>query len=276
MAWRRSAALGLALALAGCQVFYAVDDRKPDAAVVGDAPGSGDARGDARGPVGHDEDGDGIGDAADNCPSVANADQHDTDGDGVGDACDPRPGLAGDCILDFEPFAGESTSYETFQNEWAVGSDSISTVSTAAPLSSFAMYPASSVVAAFAAPGLTGANQVAVFAGADSMTSMPGTSCEATAMAKDCNGAPGACLDVDGTQVLWAGAAQVATLGLDGVASPGSVSCTGASATDHAMVAKVGVLAPGTVGVVAPFLLSGEVAVTSIVVYGEGSACPAR
>ncbi|MBN1341220.1 MAG: thrombospondin type 3 repeat-containing protein [Phycisphaerae bacterium] len=35
-----------------------------------------------------DADGDGIPDASDNCPAVANANQTDTDGDGVGDACD--------------------------------------------------------------------------------------------------------------------------------------------------------------------------------------------
>jgi hypothetical protein len=35
-----------------------------------------------------DSDGDGIRDAGDDCPSVANADQADGDGDGVGDACD--------------------------------------------------------------------------------------------------------------------------------------------------------------------------------------------
>ncbi len=35
-----------------------------------------------------DEDGDGIADADDNCPSVANEDQTDTDGDNAGDACD--------------------------------------------------------------------------------------------------------------------------------------------------------------------------------------------
>ena len=35
-----------------------------------------------------DTDGDGIPDALDNCPFVANADQKDTDGDGIGDACD--------------------------------------------------------------------------------------------------------------------------------------------------------------------------------------------
>jgi Thrombospondin type 3 repeat len=45
----------------------------------------------ATGPAEPDGDGDGIPDARDNCPGVANADQRDTDGDGVGDACDPCP-----------------------------------------------------------------------------------------------------------------------------------------------------------------------------------------
>jgi hypothetical protein len=38
-----------------------------------------------------DQDGDGLQDAADNCPAVANPDQRETDGDGVGDACDNCP-----------------------------------------------------------------------------------------------------------------------------------------------------------------------------------------
>ncbi len=42
-----------------------------------------------------DGDGDGILDGADNCPSVANADQANADGDSAGDVCDNCPNDAG-------------------------------------------------------------------------------------------------------------------------------------------------------------------------------------
>jgi PKD repeat protein len=42
-----------------------------------------------------DSDADGVGDQADNCPTVANPDQADTDGDGVGDACAGLPAGSG-------------------------------------------------------------------------------------------------------------------------------------------------------------------------------------
>src|SRR5213593_2293566 len=47
-----------------------------------------------------DTDGDGIPDATDNCPTVADPDQADRDGDGVGDACDDCPDAPDPAQLD--------------------------------------------------------------------------------------------------------------------------------------------------------------------------------
>ncbi len=51
-----------------------------------------------------DEDGDGKGDVCDNCPHLPNTDQADSDGDGVGEVCDPNPSTTGDHIVLFLPF----------------------------------------------------------------------------------------------------------------------------------------------------------------------------
>lgn len=52
----------------------------------------------------HDEDLDAVGDVCDNCPHVANKPQANADADGVGDVCDPRPVTAGDKISLFLGF----------------------------------------------------------------------------------------------------------------------------------------------------------------------------
>lgn len=73
-------------------------------------------------PVGHDEDGDGVDDACDGCPHIADPDQVDTDHDGVDDICDPNPTQAIDSIAFFDPFVAAKSVWtlkpgSTYQND---------------------------------------------------------------------------------------------------------------------------------------------------------------
>ena len=81
-------------------------------------------------PTCHDEDGDQIVDAHDNCPatfnpSAAGSSQGDLDTDGVGDACDPHPTTAGDAIVEFEPFATGFGTWAAGVGGWTSGADQI-------------------------------------------------------------------------------------------------------------------------------------------------------
>src|SRR5438128_1554131 len=62
--------------------------------------------------TGHDEDGDGVGDACDVCPHVPDPQQLDSDGDGVGDACDPEPMNPRQQIVFFDPFTELSSGWK--------------------------------------------------------------------------------------------------------------------------------------------------------------------
>jgi hypothetical protein len=103
-----------------------------------------------------DQDGDGVPDSADNCPTVANADQADydrdghgdvcdlcphlasaadpdSDRDGVGDACDPRPGLV-DKRSYWTSFRdpGEIATW-TQSGTWTVGPGGVTQTSSSTP-----------------------------------------------------------------------------------------------------------------------------------------------
>jgi len=78
----------------------------------------------------HDEDGDGIPDGCDNCPTWPNPDQADTTEmadmqfpDGVGDACDLRPARAGDKLVAFYPFASPDEASAFTGTGWTIAND---------------------------------------------------------------------------------------------------------------------------------------------------------
>ena len=98
---------------------------------VGGAVATGDAPGDAsvdapHGSSGHDEDGDGIADAVDDCPQLADPAQLDSDGDGVGDACDPEPTIARQHIVLFDALLdGAVAGYMQLDGTWTETGDAL-------------------------------------------------------------------------------------------------------------------------------------------------------
>ena len=77
----------------------------------------------------HDEDGDTIDDAIDNCPADPNLDQRDGDGDGVGDACDPHPDLAIDRLRYFDSLqAFPAALWTQVAGAWTANGDDVTQI----------------------------------------------------------------------------------------------------------------------------------------------------
>jgi hypothetical protein len=75
--------------------------------------------------TGHDEDGDGVDDACDGCPHIADPTQPDRDGDGVDDACDPHPDTPGDKIAFFDPFTAPRSAWTFPQTQPTYSGDDL-------------------------------------------------------------------------------------------------------------------------------------------------------
>lgn len=74
----------------------------------------------------HDEDGDGVADANDNCPADPNPGQEDADGDGVGDACDPHPMLAIDRLAYFDTLDSfDPTVWTVYTGTWVASNGGV-------------------------------------------------------------------------------------------------------------------------------------------------------
>jgi hypothetical protein len=80
----------------------------------------------------HDEDGDGIFDACDNCPATPNPTQADTTEeavrafpDRVGDACDPRTGAGGDKLVGFYSFASDTQASAWDGSGFSISDDAL-------------------------------------------------------------------------------------------------------------------------------------------------------
>lgn len=111
------------LVLGGCDRLFGLDTvPAPDI----DAPTTGCMLGSA-----HDDDGDCVADAVDNCPGMPNPAQHDQDDDKIGDVCDPDPLTKGNKLLAFVPNTDPATlSSWAINGAWSITGDALANADT--------------------------------------------------------------------------------------------------------------------------------------------------
>ena len=101
----------IAMSCAACNAVFDLPDTQRERAPDLDGDGVPDARDNCPAVANADQsdvDHDTVGDACDDCPLVANMQGEDNDGDAVGDACDPHPLATGDCLLLLDTFGDPS------------------------------------------------------------------------------------------------------------------------------------------------------------------------
>jgi hypothetical protein len=100
-------------------------DADADSDSDSDADSDADSDSDCQGN-GHDEDGDGLDDNCDNCPTYPNADQDDGDGDEVGDACEAawNEELL-ESVEIFDPLLDSQGQWNPDSEQWSWGGDSV-------------------------------------------------------------------------------------------------------------------------------------------------------
>lgn len=113
----------------------------------------------------HDEDGDGIGDGCDICPTVADPAQPDAGeerslqfADGIGDACDPRPSVGGDVRVALHAF-GKPDDARLVLDGWTIADDAVRTTG-GGRLQSVKTHVGDGLVAELALASFTGSVQI--------------------------------------------------------------------------------------------------------------------
>jgi hypothetical protein len=117
--------LTCALALAGCDIVFRLDHLSTSTTDAGSRDGDGPDAPPVQPCAGgmHDEDHDGIADACDVCPGIAD-DQADADTDGVGNACDPSGATQHEIAL-FLAFANDPQGWTMVSGNWTNDGESM-------------------------------------------------------------------------------------------------------------------------------------------------------
>lgn len=115
--------LTCALALAGCDVVFRIDQLTPSTTDAGSADGVDAPPVEPCATGMHDEDRDGFADGCDVCPGIAD-DQSDADRDGVGDACDPSAASPHEIAL-FLAFSDDPQGWTVVSGNWVNDGESM-------------------------------------------------------------------------------------------------------------------------------------------------------